>query len=164
MAVDAAQLLTWMVRQGQSLTRAEGSMACPTRAGAGSRSPQRPATGRGEDPRCRAAEFRAGSKRFPPPSLLLSMNRVLGLCGRFGLPALAAVTERPWWTAAVLGMILATSLLAEWQRRITLTSLVRDARPGTVIVQGRGFCGPALRVRVGGSPEHDLSPGKVDAR
>ena len=92
------------------------------------------------------------------------MNRALSLCGRLGLPALATAVGRSWWAVAVLGVVLVCGLLAEWQRRITLTALIRCARPGTVIVQEKGLCGPALRVQVGGVPEPGPSPGEVDAQ
>lgn len=82
------------------------------------------------------------------------------MCG----PALAAALGRSWWAAGILGMIMVCGLLGEWQRRVTLTALIRCSPPSTVIVQGKGSWGPALLVRVGGKPEPGPSPGEVGVR
>lgn len=56
--------------------------------------------------------------------------------------------------SAMLALIVLTTasitcLLAEWQRRKTLVAVIEGARPGTVVVQDRGFGGPAMRIEIG---------------
>ncbi|MFJ8932118.1 RNA polymerase sigma factor [Streptomyces sp. NPDC102364] len=55
-----------------------------------------------------------------------------------------------WTVIGVLAVLTGVAaLLAEWQRRTTLVALVRNAPPGTVVVQERGRGGPAMQVHVG---------------
>ena len=61
-----------------------------------------------------------------------------------------------WWSLvlvlAVVVAVLTAGLLAEWQRRTTLVALLKAAGPGTVIQQGRGSGGPAMRIELGREP------------
>lgn len=63
---------------------------------------------------------------------------------------------------AVLGVRSVVSLLAEWQRRETLVALTKDAKPGTVIEQGRGRGGPAMRIQVSCEPKEPIIRAVVD--
>ncbi|MFF4542155.1 RNA polymerase sigma factor [Streptomyces aureus] len=67
------------------------------------------------------------------------------------------VVAHPATTGLVLCLLVALkvvrSLLVEWQRRVTLTQLVRFAPAGSVIHQKRGHGGPAMEVQVGASPD-----------
>jgi hypothetical protein len=66
------------------------------------------------------------------------------------------------WKAAILflgGLVIGVvgRLLAEWQRRKTLVDVIQRAPSGTVIVQGRGRGGPAMRIEVGPGSSHCLN-------
>lgn len=77
---------------------------------------------------------------------------------------LSGLIMRPGWVVvAVVTAFLVFRLLTEWQRRITIVTLVRLARPGTVVVQDRGACGPALRIQVGGQSGPDPGTSQLDA-
>jgi hypothetical protein len=59
----------------------------------------------------------------------------------------------------VLVIGLVSRLLAEWQRRKTLVAIVKHARGGSVIEQGRGHGGPAMRIEIGAIPNDQDTPG-----
>jgi hypothetical protein len=51
----------------------------------------------------------------------------------------------------------AAGLLDEWQRRKTLIALVKAASPGTVVGQGNGCSGLAIRAGVGCGPRDPVN-------
>jgi hypothetical protein len=64
----------------------------------------------------------------------------------------AAAATVPSWSATISALLLVLTyrLLAEWQRRTTLVELMKVAPAGTLIVQERGFGGPAMWIQIGG--------------
>ncbi|MFE6052510.1 hypothetical protein ACFQ6N_17285 [Kitasatospora sp. NPDC056446] len=65
-----------------------------------------------------------------------------------------AVQPSSWVALCLIAALAAVgSCLAEWQRRVTLSALVRDAPAGTVVVQGEGGGGPTMSVRIGSPSE-----------
>ena len=76
-----------------------------------------------------------------------------------GWPGLASIVapNPPSWVAvgvvlALLALMGTVRLLVEWQRRITLIAVLRQAPGGSVVIQQRGLGGPPMRVWVGGGP------------
>lgn len=66
---------------------------------------------------------------------------------------------RVWLGICLVAVLVGMSaLVAEWQRRATLIALVRNAPAGTVVVQERGRGGPAMRVQVGETTDHEGGP------